>query len=166
MWKRIFGRHVFNVTTTTSTPSYTRADTTTAAYVVRAYAFAGLAPSAFAATECRKKTTTSENGQLLLINLSPSANAAISMTMCARGHSSWVLTPPSNASKGVDPFSNRIYLNGHLLPSLVDQNTDNEAGQDVMSPENFLEKIPYAAVTSTSCTMVLPPLSIAFVCYQ
>ena len=163
--------------THTHTPTPSPAPT---AYTVRAYAFAGSAPSAFAAKKCLKANTpspshvytnTSHNynpgpGQLLLINLSPASTSTVRLDMCERGYSAWLLSPPSNSSRGADPFSDRIYLNGHLLPNLVDGKENHDDDPDAVSPVHFLENIPVAAVTSNTCTIELPPLSVVFVCYE
>ena len=128
---------------------------------MRAYAFSGSPPSAFAAPACQLR-------QLLLINLSPSENATVEMGFGGApgaAFSAWILSPPPNATdmmynsnnvgdmRALDPFSDRARLNGQLLPNVVD------------GPAPFLDDIPIAAVAGSGAAH-LPPLSIAFLCFH
>jgi hypothetical protein len=76
-----------------------------------------------------------------------------------------------------DPFATDVYLNGHLLPDTVDTATtaDAAAGAAAAAPVDFLQRIPVAPLTGSATAaasgggggggLVLPPISIAFLCY-
>ena len=185
LWKRVLGQNVLNATSTSA--------------AVRAYAFAGSAPSPYAAKECTATggafgagagRVGSGSKQLLLVNLSPEDTSTVKLASCSSGYHAWVLAPPpsnatdsptsssppasaasssasfvsnassaSSSSSKVDPFSKRVQMNGKLLPNRVDVDGGGAA------PSSFLGTIPVDAMTGP-CSIDLPPLSVAFVCYR
>jgi hypothetical protein len=154
LWKRTLGQSVFNATSSSQ--------------IVRAYAYAGIAPSPFAAKEC----IAADSWQLLLINLSPTDNATTTF-QAAHAYSAWSLAPVVNASGALDPFSTRVMLNGVLLPDLVGAASGTASGRGERENESdagpsFLQNIPVAAaigaVTGGLATVELGPLSITFLC--
>jgi hypothetical protein len=136
MWKRTIGTNVLNITT----PSK----------MVRAYAFSGNPPSHFSAAECSEKVG---GLQLLLINLRDLEAVEVRLPALGTQHySAWTLMPAS-----LSPFSGSIQLNGAVLPDVVDTRDRD--------PSAFLRQIPHPAVHRLVGTgIVLPPLSISFVC--
>eukprot|EP01051_Picozoa_sp_SAG22_P013830 SAG22_NODE_1598_length_4032_cov_1.979405_3_plen_644_part_00 len=153
LWKRILGRAVHNVSS--SSPN------------LRAYAFSGPAASAFAAQE--RECAGAAALQLLLINLSDDENATVALpaapadfiaggaTAHATGSDSaaWTLAPPT-VDGSLAPFSTTVELNGVLLPDTIDGG----------AAAGFLGSIPVKAVKQRTAAegLVLPPLSISFVC--
>ena len=116
--------------------------------------------------------------QLLLINLDDLQPVTVALpkpptsghaaAAAATSFSAWTLSPPTGAdtraaaaagtAAPLQPFSKRVRLNGALLPDSVD--TSSPAGTD------FLGAIPAPARHGAlSAGIVLPPVSVSFVCY-
>jgi len=135
MWKRTIGTNVLNITTSSK--------------MVRAYAFSGNPPSHFSASQC----SAGDVLQLLLVNLGDVD--AVEARLPARStqrYSAWTMTPAS-----LSPFSTGIRLNDAELPDVVDASDSD--------PSTFLRQIPQFAVHRLAGSgIVLPPLSISFVC--
>ena len=137
LWKRALGPSVLNVTS--SLPS------------VRAYGYAGLPPSQFAAAPCARGGAA----QYLLINLNGTAAAAAALPPGPAGarYAAWSLAAGAG---GV--FGPLATLNGEPLPAAVDV----AAGGD---PGAFLRGIVQPAVQGEAAAGVaLPPHSATFVC--
>lgn len=139
---------------------------------VRAYGFAGTAPSAFHATECG-----SGQMQLLIINLDALENATVVLPQhvdertsnaqpkATSSYAAWVLTPPpatggkSMSMAFADPFATDVLLNGQLLPDTVSIAMNGGSRKT----SGFLEHIPVRPQTGQA-TIKLPPISITFLC--
>ena len=113
---------------------------------IRAYAHSGAPPSPFAAAECVAAST-----QLLLLNLDDEHAIEVQLPSSSASAPSyaWVLAPPAEG-----PFATTALLNGVELPAVLDV---SEGDPD------FLREIPVAAQVANA-TLLLPPLSVAFVC--
>ena len=143
LWKRALGTLVLNVTSSNE--------------LVRAYGFAGIPPSPFAAPECGGGSAL----QLLLINLNNASDVRVELDIGAGSeldvgagseYAAWTLSP---AAGGV--YSDRAMLNGAELPTLVDVSHSD--------PAAFLASIPQPPVRKqVSAGLRLPPLSSSFVC--
>lgn len=135
VWKRTLGTSVLNATS--SSP------------LLRAYAYAGVPPSQFAAPECASQL------QLVLLNLNNgTSTVSLPSSEAGTGFAAWTLTPA-----GGDPFSVAAVLNGAALPTVVDVS----GGTD---PRSFLGRIVQPAFTgSVAAGITLPGLSSTFVCY-
>ena len=138
MYKRTIGTQVLNAS---SSSGY-----------VRAYVYSDVPPSKHSARECSVMGAV----QLLLLNLHNTTNVTAHIaTTHALAYTAWTLSPPRTADGGgIDPFSHRTLLNGQLLPDTI------SGGK---AP--FLEEIPVAARQGEVADgIVLPPLSVSFVC--
>jgi len=113
---------------------------------LRAYAYAGLPPSPFAAADCLQAQ------QLLLINLANTTSFCTLPTVQG-DFSAWTL-----AAVGGDPFGSAALLNGVPLPLTIDTR--------VTDPRTFLSNITIAPVRGpVSGGISLDPQSTTFLCY-
>jgi len=116
--------------------------------MVRAYAYAGAAPSPFAAAEC-----AGQGFSLVAINLrNASAAAALDGAAAGASFAAWSLTPGAG---GV--FGGAAALNGAPLAAGIDVSRAD--------PAAFLERIVAPAVRGAAAAgLALPPTSITFAC--
>lgn len=141
LWKRTLGTNVLNVTSTSP--------------LIRSYAYSGLPPSQFAATQCINSPI-----QLLLINLDNSTSGT-PITLPPVGSSTqfaaWTLSAAQNQPDG--PFTKLSAINNVPVVVTVDVSQGD--------PNKYLSGITQAPIIGTVTEgITISPLSTTFICYM